>query len=277
MGMFERVASDAMEQIQLSAGVLLTYFDPENPYVTPTDDQILATTTGGINPRCEPQYSDFGEDVDNVPNNMMEFKHLDGWDCSMEFTSITFNEKNTMWALGAADSSTLSNGVKKITPRRNVKLTDFRDLWWVGPKANGGAFAVCQRNSLSTAGLNIQSTKNGKGTNSQTITGHVSIKDQDTMPMEFYDIPPEDGTGTNPEIQLDQHSATVAAGGTVALHGYRYPVDAEITWSSSDTGVATVADGTVTGVAAGNCIITAAITVDGVTYNDTCTVIVTEG
>ena len=149
----------------------------------------MATTTGGINPTCEPEYSDFGEDVDNVPNNMMEFKHLDGWNCAMSFSSIKFNAANTVWALGAADQTTMSNGVKKIVPRRNVNLTDFHDLWWVGDKADGGAFAVCLKNALSTGGLNIQNTKNSKGTNQMTITGHVSIDAQDTMPMEFYDIP----------------------------------------------------------------------------------------
>ena len=276
MGRFTRIASDAMDALQTDAGVLLSNFDPANPYETPKDPDIIATTTGGINPTCEPQYSDYGEDVDNVPNNVMEFKHLDGWNCAMAFSSIKFNAANTVWALGAADTTTLDNGVTKIVPRRNVQLTDFRDLWWVGDKANGGAYAVRLMNAISTGGLNIQSSKNGKGTNQQTITGHVSINEQDKMPMEFYDIPPEDGAGVQPEIQLDQHSARIAADGTLSLHGYRYPNDAEITWSSSSEAVATVSDGTVTAVDAGNCIITAAITVDGVTYTDTCTVIVEE-
>ena len=50
-------------------------------------------TTGGVNIVCKPNYSDLGEDVDNVPNNMKEFKHLDGWECAMAFTSIKFNPK----------------------------------------------------------------------------------------------------------------------------------------------------------------------------------------
>lgn len=276
MGIFTRIAADAMDTLQTDAGVLLSAFDPANPYEVPKDADIIATTTGGINPTCEPKYEDYGEDVDNVPNNMMELKHLTGWDAKMGFTSIKFNANNTAWALGAADKTTLDNGVTKIVPRRNVKLTDFKDIWWVGDKANGGAYAVRLMNAISTGGLNIKSTKNGKGTNQMELTGHVSISAQDVMPMEFYDIPPQDGAGVQPEIQLDQHSAKIAAGNTLALHGYRYPVDAEITWSSSDTDVATVSGGTVTAVAAGNCIITAAITVDGVTYNDTCTVIVEE-
>ena len=188
-GTFTRVSSDAFDELQLDAGVLLSSFDLASPYTVPDDDDIIATTSGGINPTCVPTYSDFGEDVDNVPNNMMEFKHLDGWDCAMAFTSLKFNADNTKLSLGAADVTTMTGGIKKITPRGNLKLTDFSDLWWVGDKANGGAFAIKLINGLSTGGLSIQSTKNGKGTSSVTITGHVSLAHQDIMPMEFYDIP----------------------------------------------------------------------------------------
>lgn len=197
MGLYTKVADDAFDTLQLDAGVLLSSFDPANPYTAPSSADIIATTTGGINPTCVPTYSDFGEDVDNVPNNMMEFKHLDGWDCAMAFTSIKFNAANVAWSLGASESTTVAAGSNtagytKIVPRRNVQLTDFKDLWWVGDKANGGAFAVKLLNALSTGGLNIQSSKNGKGTNQMTITGHVSIVHQDTMPMEFYDIAPQE-------------------------------------------------------------------------------------
>lgn len=191
MGTYTKVSTDAFDALQLDAGVLLSTFDLTSPYTAPDSDDIIATTTGGINPTCVPTYSDFGEDVDNVPNNMMEFKHLDGWECAMAFSSIKFNAENTKWALGAADITTLTGnlGIKKITPRGTLKQTDFADLWWVGDKANGGAFAVRLINGLSTGGLNIQSTKNGKGTNQMTITGHVSLANQNVMPMEFYDIP----------------------------------------------------------------------------------------
>lgn len=197
MGLYTKVSEDAFDTLQLDAGVLLSSFDPANAYTEPTSESIIATTSGGINPTCTPTYSDFGEDVDNVPNNMMEFKHLDGWDCAMAFTSIKFNAANTAWALGASESTTVAAGsgtagYTKIVPRRNVKQTDFKDLWWVGDKANGGAFAVRLINALSTGGLNIQSSKNGKGTNQMTLTGHVSIAHQDIMPMEFYDILPQE-------------------------------------------------------------------------------------
>lgn len=191
MGRFTRISTDAFDALQVDAGIILTNFDPSNPYVTPASEDILATTTGGVHPVYSPEWTDFAEDIDNVPNNMMEFKRVTNQTATLSFTSIKFNAANTKWALGAADTELMDNGVTVIKPRRDVLLSDFKDLWWVGDKANGGAYAIKLLNALSTGGLNIQSTKNGKGTNSITVTGHVSINAQDTMPMIIYDIPPE--------------------------------------------------------------------------------------
>lgn len=195
MGVFTLVSEDAFDELQLDAGVLLSTFDITDPYAVPASASIIATTTGGINPTCVPSYEDLAEDVDNVPNNMKEFKKLSGWDCGMGFSSIKFNAENIAWSLGASETTT-GTGYKKIVPRRDLKQADFQDIWWVGDKANGGAVAIKLINALSTGGLNIQTTKNGKGTNAITLTGHVSIDAQDTMPMEFYDIdPPSGATG----------------------------------------------------------------------------------
>ena len=79
----------------------------------------------------------------------------------------------------------------------------------------------------------------------------------------------------NPSVSLDKSTATVAAGSTVALTATTVPAGETVTWTSNDTSAATVSSGTVTGVAAGSAKITASITVDGKTYEDSCTVTVT--
>ena len=277
MGRFTVIATDAFDALQVDAGVLLTNFDPADPYQTPASEDILATTTGGINPTCAPTYSDYGEDVDNVPNNMMEFKHLDGWEAKMAFSSIKFNAANTKWALGAADTELLSNGVTKIKPRKDLQLSDFADLWWVGDKANGGAYAIKLLNALSTGGLNIQSSKNGKGTNSIEVTGHVSIDAQDVMPMEIYDIPPEDPVVVVPDITLNKSNITLTENETATIRATVKPEGETVTWTSSSTSVATVEDGVVTAEGEGTATITASITVDDTTYSDTCAVTVEAG
>ena len=87
-------------------------------------------------------------------------------------------------ALGAADID--GSDTTKIIPRRDLKQSDFTDLWWVGDKADGGLVAVQLKNALSTSGFSLKTTKNGKGQIDTEFTGHVSIEDQNTMPMVFY-------------------------------------------------------------------------------------------
>lgn len=184
MGMFTVIPQDTFDSMQLDAGVLLTSFDPANP-AAPDDEDIVCATTGGINVVCQPEYSDLGEDVDNVPNNMMELKHLDSWTCSLGFTSLDTSPEGIRLALGAADITVASG---KIVPRKDLDQSDFSDVWWVGDKADGGLVAVQLKNALSTEGFSLQTTKNGKGQTDCTLTGHVSIDAQSEMPMEFYSL-----------------------------------------------------------------------------------------
>lgn len=181
MGRFTVIPQDTFESLQVDAGVLLKNFDPEHPAVVDAD--IICATTGGINIVCKPNYSDYGEDIDNVPNNMKELKHLDSWDCSLATTSLATSAQGIKIALGAADVTG-----NKIVPRRDLEQTDFTDIWWVGDRADGGLVAVRVINALSTEGFSLQTSKNGKGQTAITLTGHVSIKAQSVMPMEFYSM-----------------------------------------------------------------------------------------
>lgn len=79
-----------------------------------------------------------------------------------------------------------------------------------------------------------------------------------------------------PSVTL-QGSASVAEGESIQLVAVTVPSGAEVTWSSSAEGKATVDEnGLVTGVEAGTANITATITVDNVAYTDVCVVTVTE-
>jgi hypothetical protein len=78
-------------------------------------------------------------------------------------------------------------------------------------------------------------------------------------------------------VQLNSHSGTIAIAGTKTLTAATVPEGETVTWSSSDTDVATVSNGVVTGVAAGTATITASITVSGKSYTDTATITVSSG
>lgn len=190
MGRFTVMPENTFDALQLDAGVLLRRFDialaaSSEDELGFTDDDIICATTGGVNPSCVPSFSDFGEDVDNCPVNMMELKHLDSWECKLSTTSLGTSAELIRLALGCADIEAASS---KIVPRADLKQTDFSDLWWVGDKANGGFVAIQIKNALATSGFSLQTTKNGKGQIDLEVSGHVSIKNQKEVPMIFYSV-----------------------------------------------------------------------------------------
>lgn len=83
------------------------------------------------------------------------------------------------------------------------------------------------------------------------------------------------GTGSIPSVTLDKSTLSITVGGaTGSISATVSPVGSAVTWSSSDTSIATVSSGTVTAVKAGSCTIYATITVDGVDYTAGCAVTV---
>lgn len=185
MGTFTVIPESTFEDLQLDAGVLLKNFNPASPAVVNAD--IITATTGGINAVCKPTYSDMGEDVDNVPNGMMEFQHNDGWECTLSTTALGTSPEMIRMSLGCADID--GTDTTKIVPRTDLKQSDFSSsVWWVGDKADGGFVAIELKNVLSTEGFSLQTTKNGKGQTSLTLRGHVSIQAQKVVPMVFYSV-----------------------------------------------------------------------------------------
>lgn len=267
---FTQVKPDAFKDIQVEAGVITTSFDPANPILDRT--KILCVTTGGINPTCKPSYTDYFEDLDNVPNGTMEGKQLDSWECGLATTIVDVTPAGVKLGLGAADID--SNDSTRITPRSTLKLSDFTpSIWWVGDRADGGFFAIQMLNALSTDGFSLQTTKKGKGTMSLNIMGHFSMNAIDTVPMNFYVV---EGDDSSTSLILDKSSLAVEAGNTATITATTTPAGKTVTWQSLNTDVATVSSsGVVTGVGAGTTQIIASFTDNDVTYSAFCTVTVT--
>lgn len=270
---FTKIPADTFQQIQLNAGILVDEFNPADL----TIGKILGATTGGINFTATPTFSDYGEDIDNCPKNTKELKKLDSIEAAMSGTFATVSASLAKTLVGAADVDILD--LTHVIPRNDVLQSDFKDIWWVGDYSdvnNGDSAGFCAihlRNALSTGGFQIQSTDKGKGQFAFTFTGHYSMDKQDEVPYEIY--VKQGGSEPTPEILLDKHSVTVEKDASVQLLAGTIPAGETVTWDSASDAVATVSSGTVTGEGEGNTVITASITVDGVTYTDTCTVIVT--
>ncbi len=271
---YTQIPATAFEQIQLNAGILVDGFDP----VTGVIGNLLGATTGGVQFQDSVEYTDFGDDIDNCPKNMMELKKLDSHEVTMSGTFVTLSPDTAKMLAAVADVDSEDSG--HIIPRNDLLTTDFINVWWIGDYSdvntgdNAGFIAIKMINALNTGGFQIQSGDKAKGQFAFTFTGHYSMNAQDKVPYEIYIR--EGGEEVKPSVLINTHSTTVEEDKTVTLTATTIPAAQSVTWSSSNDSVATVTSGgVVSGELAGNAIITASITVDGVTYTDTCTVVVT--
>lgn len=268
---YTKIPTDTFQKLVMNAGIICKNFDPS----TKEASNQIAATTGGLTITATPEFADFGDDIDNCPKNMLELKKITSWDISVSGTMLTVDKNTTKMLLGAADISG-----NKITPSMVLKAEDFSDVWIISDYTdentgvNAGFIACHILNALNTSGFSLKTTDKGKGQLAFTLTGHVSMEAQDVVPLEIY---VEGGASDTPYVTLDKHNLSVEIGDTAQLTYDVNPSGTTVSFSSSASGKASVtSDGEVEGVEAGTAVITASITVDSITYTDTCTVVVPE-
>jgi hypothetical protein len=185
---FTKIPSDALQKLQINAGILTTDFTPSTGTIGEAGQ--IGATTGGVNFTATPAYSDMGADIDNCPKNMKELKKLDSWEVKMTGTFVNADTAIAKRLCGAADIGTTDT--TKVTPRNDLKDADFDDIWLVGDysdkngETNGGFIAIHMLNALSTGGFQLKTADKSKGQFAFEFTGHYSMSAQDTVPFEIY-------------------------------------------------------------------------------------------
>ena len=186
MMQYTKIPNDTFQRLQLNAGILVDEFVPS----TGTIGNILGATSGGVSFSTNPEFEDFGEDVDNCPPNMKELKRLISFDPQMSGTFLTCTPATIKRLVAAGDVDTTDT--TKVIPRAELEQTDFEEVWWIGDYSDkntgtsAGFLAIHLMNALNQAGFQIQSGKNAKGTMSFEFHGHYSMAAQDTVPFEIY-------------------------------------------------------------------------------------------
>ena len=187
---FTQVPTDTFENLVLNAGILVDTFTPATGII----GNILGATTGGIEFSTNPTYTDFGEDIDNVPANTKQLKRLQSFDPAMSGTFLTVDTAAVKSLIGAADIGT--SDTTKVVPRDQLVAADFEDVWWVGDYSDknvdaesthtAGYIAIHLMNALNTAGFKITSSKDNKAQMAFEYHGHYDISNISTPPFEIY-------------------------------------------------------------------------------------------
>lgn len=191
--MIKQVSSEFFNSVPLDSGVLVKNWDKEHPD-TVTDAMILTATTGDFNIASVPTASNLFDDVNGVPVGSKEGYHVDSMLHTIGVTALNTTLETIKLALGTAD---IDDTTGSVTPRiGRPKSTDFVHLTWLGNTADGGLVAADLNDALSTAGLTLTTTKNGKGTFPLTIQGFTSIATPNVSPVSYYVFEAETETNT---------------------------------------------------------------------------------
>lgn len=183
---FTKVPANTFQTLQINAGIVADGFTPS----TATAGSILGATTGGLQFASNPEYEDFGEDVDNVPANTWQLKRVKSYDPALSgnFVTITANLAKQLSGAGAVSSG-------QIVPNHTLVAGDFDDIWFIGDYSDknesgtnmtAGYVAIHLMNALNTTGFQIQTQKDGKGQFPFEYHGHYDMTDPDEAPFEIY-------------------------------------------------------------------------------------------
>ena len=183
---YTQVKTDAFQQLQMNAGIMVDTFDPETGVI----GNIMGATTGGFSFASNPTFTDFGEDVDNCPPNTWQLKRISSYDPSISGTFLTVDADLARKLAPSADVD--STQTYKVIPRNQLKKADFSDVWVIGDYSdvntgvNAGFMCVHVMNCLNNAGIQWTTTKDGKGQFAFEYHGHYDLTDIYTIPFEIY-------------------------------------------------------------------------------------------
>lgn len=191
---FTGVTNDTPENLLLNAGVLLSSFDPSTPTIPSSD--IIGATRGGATFSAVPTIHQVA--ADGAPTNMVGMDRIDEWVVTLNATLIEFKEGNIQLAFGSSlhysEVQSQTHDVAKYDVEHDLINTDYKDIWWVGPKSDGSIIAIHIVNGLNKSGFTVTVTDKGEATLPISIIAHydMSMIAQGKAPFEIYNIEEKD-------------------------------------------------------------------------------------
>jgi hypothetical protein len=189
MNKFSQLPADVFKHVQMNAGVMLSEFDPT--VGTVDRDKIIGATSGGNTFEAKPNFTDFGDDIDNCPKNTKQLKKIDSVEVTMSGDMVAA-DTDAFKMLMASATVTTTGGVTKLTPTMELVDADFKDIWMVGDYsdvntgADAGFLAIHLKDALSTGGFKLKTDDKKKGTFSYEFTAHTDLVNPEALPYDIY-------------------------------------------------------------------------------------------
>lgn len=184
---FTQVPSTTFSTLQINAGIIVDDFTPATGVI----GNLLCATSGGITFNANPNWEDFGSDVDNIPPRTKQLSRVTYYDPQVTANSVTMTA--ALAAKLSGPGAFASGDATHYIPAHGFATDVADDIWIIGDysdkntgAANAGFVAIHIKDAINTGGFQWTTTKDGKGQFALDMHGHYDINSPDVVPYDIY-------------------------------------------------------------------------------------------
>ena len=189
MAILSAFTKNTAKNMQLDAGLLVRGLtDILNFNGTIADDKKLGATSGGATFSATPEIRNIFEGIDGAKGNYKDGYVSDNWEITLTATVKEMTAKNLQLAMATADIKSDDDKFDVLSPRMNIKTTDYIDnICWLGTM-NGSTepMIIELKNVMNTNGISFTAEDKGSGSVELELKAHFDLSKPDEVPFNIY-------------------------------------------------------------------------------------------
>lgn len=189
MAILSAFTKNTAKNMQLDAGLLVRGLtDILNFSGTIADDKKLGATSGGATFSATPEMRNIFEGIDGAKGNYKDGNVIDNWEITLTATVKEMTAKNLQLAMATADIKSDDDKFDVLTPRMEVKSTDYIDnICWLGTMNGSSEPMIIElKNVLNTNGISFTAEDKGSGSVELELKAHFDLSKPNEVPFNIY-------------------------------------------------------------------------------------------
>ena len=189
MAILSAFTKNTAKNMQLDAGLLVKGLtDILNFNGTIADEKKLGATSGGASFSATPEMRNIFEGIDGAKGNYKDGNVIDNWEITLTATVKEMTANNLKLAMATADIVTGNDKFDVLTPRMEVKSTDYIDnICWLGTMNGSSEPMIIElKNVLNTNGISFTAEDKGSGSVELELKAHFDLSKPNEVPFNIY-------------------------------------------------------------------------------------------
>lgn len=189
MAILSAFTKNTAKNMQLDAGLLVRGLtNILNFNGTIEDEKKLGATSGGASFSATPEMRNIFEGIDGAKGNYKDGNVIDNWEITLTATVKEMTAKNLQLAMATADIKSDNDKFDVLTPRMEVKSTDYIDnICWLGTMNGSSEPMIIElKNVLNTNGISFTAEDKGSGSVELELKAHFDLSKPNEVPFNIY-------------------------------------------------------------------------------------------